>query len=65
VTDRDDNRYGGLGDEAAWFAVLLDTHAFKVSGPKIYSADFHLSLSNIDVVGLAQQGLAYVPYAEG
>ena len=52
-------------DEAAGFVALLDTHAFTVAGLGIYAADFPLNLINIDLVGLAQQGLEYAPYAEG
>jgi len=52
-------------DEAAFFVALLDTHAFTVSGLGVYAADFPLNLTNIDLVGLAQQGLEYAPYAEG
>ena len=52
-------------EEAAAFVALLETNQFTVPGLGVYAADFSLNLDNIDLVGLAQRGLEYVPYAEG
>ncbi len=51
--------------EAAEFVALLDTNAFTVPGLGVYAADFFLNLDNINLVGLADRGLEYVPYFGG
>ena len=52
-------------EEAAEFVGLLDSQAFTVAGLGVYAADTEFNQLNIDLVGLAQAGLEYVPYAEG
>ncbi|MDD1649458.1 MAG: FG-GAP-like repeat-containing protein [Methylococcaceae bacterium] len=49
--------------DRAHFVGLLDNQTFTVAGLGVFAADFELNLTNIDLVGLAQQGLEYVPYA--
>ncbi|MBE0550739.1 MAG: cadherin-like domain-containing protein [Rubrivivax sp.] len=49
--------------EKAQFVSLLDTHAFTVAGLGVYAADFFLNLDNIDLVGLTQRGLEFVPFS--
>lgn len=51
--------------EAAEFVALLDTNQFTVPSMGVYAAEFFLNLDNINLVGLADRGLEYVPYVEG
>ena len=48
--------------DRAHFVGLLDNQSFSVAGLGVFAANFELNLANIDLVGLAQQGLEYVPY---
>jgi hypothetical protein len=50
---------------ADYFVGLLDSGAFTVPGLGVYAADYFMNLDNINLVGLAEQGLEYVPYVEG
>ena len=52
-------------EEAAEFVGLLDSQAFTVAGLGVYAADTDFNQLNIDLVGLAQTGLQYVPYSDG
>ena len=52
-------------DEAAPFVDLLVRGDSTVAQLGVMAADTDLNTVNIDLVGLAQQGLAYVPYAGG
>ncbi len=51
-------------DEAAEFVGLLDSHAFTVAALGVHAADTNFNKLNVDLVGLAQTGLEYVPYFE-
>ena len=51
--------------EAALFVSLLDSQLYTVPGLGVYAAEHGQNLSNIDLVGLSQQGLEYVPYPGG
>ena len=52
-------------DTAAYFVSLLDHQAFTVAGLGAMAADTDLNQTNVDLVGLAQQGLEYVPQVGG
>ena len=51
--------------DLAYFVGLLDSHAFTPATLGILAADHSLNLGHIDLVGLAQTGIAYIPYAGG
>jgi len=51
--------------DRAYFVGLLDSKAFTVAGLGVMAADIDLNVANINLVGLAQQGLEYVPYPGG
>ena len=51
--------------DRAYFVGLLDTNVYTVASLGVMAADIDLNLVNIDLVGLAQQGLEYAPYAGG
>ena len=51
--------------DRAYFVGLLDSGAYTVAGLGVMAADIDFNLANINLVGLAQQGLEYVPYFEG
>ena len=51
--------------DLAYFVGLLDSHAFTPATLGILAADHSLNLGHIDLVGLAQNGIAYIPYAGG
>jgi hypothetical protein len=44
------------------FTDLLDNGSFTVSGLGVLAAETELNKSNINLVGLAQTGLAYLPF---
>ena len=48
-----------------YFVGLLDNSVYTVAGLGIMAADIDLNLTNINLVGLAQQGLEYLPYSIG
>ena len=48
--------------DRAYFVGLLDSKAFTVAGLGVMAADTDLNKVNIDLVGLANQGLEYVPF---
>ncbi len=48
--------------DRAYFVDLLDSRAFTVPGLGVYAADYFMNMDNINLVGLAEQGLEYVPY---
>jgi len=52
-------------EQAAEFVSLLDSQAFTVAALGVYAADTDFNKLNIDLVGLAEAGLAYVIYSEG
>ena len=54
----------GVADRA-YFVGLLDSGAFTIPGLGVYAADYFMNLESINLVGLAEQGLEYVPYVEG
>ena len=45
------------------FVGLLDRGEFTVAGLGVMAADLDINQNNIDLVGLSQQGLEFVPYA--
>ncbi len=47
------------------FVGLLDSRAYTVAGLGVMAADIDLNVTNINLIGLAQQGLEYVPYLGG
>jgi hypothetical protein len=47
------------------FVGLLDAGEFSVAGLGVMAADIDINRNNIDLVGLSQQGLAYLPYLAG
>ena len=51
--------------DRAHFVGLLDGGEFTIPGLGVYAADYVMNLDNIDLIGLADQGLEYVPYVEG
>ena len=51
--------------DRAYFVGLLDTNVYTVASLGVMAADIDLNLVNIDLVGLAQQGLEYAPYEGG
>ncbi len=51
--------------DRAYFVGLLDSGAFTIPGLGVYAADYFMNLENINLVGLADLGLEYVPYFEG
>ena len=51
--------------DRAYFVGLLDSKAFTVAGLGVMAADIDLNVANINLVGLAHQGLEYVPYSGG
>jgi hypothetical protein len=52
-------------DEQAYYVNLLDSNAYTVAGLAVMAADIDINQNNIDLVGLSQQGLEYVPYLGG
>ena len=51
--------------DRAYFVGLLDTGAYTVAGLGVMAADIDLNVTNINLIGLAQQGLEYTPYLGG
>ncbi len=51
--------------DRAYFVGLLDSGEFTIPGLGVYAADYFMNQDNIDLIGLADQGFEYVPYAEG
>ncbi len=51
--------------DRGYFVGLLDSGAYTVAGLGVMAADIDLNVANIDLVGLAQQGLEYTPYLGG
>lgn len=49
--------------ETAYFAGLLDSGAFTVSSLGVLAADTSLNAANVDLIGLAQAGLAFTPFS--
>ncbi|MBK6471743.1 MAG: M10 family metallopeptidase C-terminal domain-containing protein [Betaproteobacteria bacterium] len=47
------------------FVGLLDSRAYTVAGLGVMAADIDLNVTNINLIGLAQQGLEYAPYLGG
>jgi serralysin len=48
--------------ERSYFVGLLDSQAFSVAALGVMAADTDLNVAAINLVGLAQQGLDYVPF---
>ncbi|MBK6471222.1 MAG: M10 family metallopeptidase [Betaproteobacteria bacterium] len=51
--------------DRGYFVGLLDSGVYTVAGLGVMAADIDLNVANINLVGLAQQGLEYVPYLGG
>jgi len=51
--------------ERSPFVDLLTNNAYTVAGLGVLAADTDINVANINLVGLAQQGLDYVPFVGG
>lgn len=51
--------------DADAFVTLLDSHWFTPESLGVFAADHELNLANIDMVGLAAQGLEFVSFSGG
>jgi len=54
-----------LAADRDYFVGLLDRAEYTVAGLGVMAADIDLNVVNINLIGLAQQGLDYVPYMGG
>ena len=51
--------------DRGYFVGLLESGAYTVAGLGVMAADYFMNLDNINLIGLADQGLEYVPYLGG
>jgi serralysin len=49
-------------DNISQYSVLIDNGAYTSAGLAIVAANHDLNATNIDLVGLAQTGVEYIPY---